>query len=71
MDQERMTAIQNALIDLADKNFKALVFASLDEDNSIETIFGGSGADQTFLNSLLTAHIHRALVQNSELHRKE
>jgi hypothetical protein len=70
INQEQLTAIQNAFVDLGDKNLKSVVCAVLTEDGDIETLFAGSGADQTFLMTLTTAHIHRALVESSLVEKK-
>lgn len=71
ISQEQLTTIQNAFVDLGDKNLKSVVCAVLLENGDIETLFAGSGADQTFLMTLTTAHIHKALVRSSLMERKE
>lgn len=64
---ERLSAIQDAFSDYADKKVQAVCCAIVNEQGEIETLFYGNASQQTLLSSVLVAHIQSALMQMSSI----
>lgn len=62
---ERLSAVQNAFSDYADKKVQAVCCAVINEEGEVETLFFGNASQQALLSSVLVAHIQAAIMQMS------